>query len=79
VAGDWRRLQNKELHNVYASPDISRVIKSRRTRWVEYVARMGEMRNECNILVEKPEGTRAIGRPRRRWADNVRTYRREIV
>jgi hypothetical protein len=56
VAGDWRRLHNEELHNLYAPPNIIRVIKSRTMRWTEHVARMLEMRNAYNILVGKPEG-----------------------
>jgi hypothetical protein len=72
VAGDWRRLHNEELHNLNASPNIIRAIKIRRIRWVEHVARMGEMRNVCNILVGKLEGKRPLGRPRRRWEDNIR-------
>jgi hypothetical protein len=56
VAGGWRRLHNKELHNLYTSPNIIKVIKSRRVSWAQYVARMGEMRNAYGILVGKPEG-----------------------
>jgi hypothetical protein len=70
VAGGWRILHNEELHNLYASLDIIRVIKSRRTRWAWHVARMGEMRNAYNILIGKPEGKRPLGRPRRRCEDN---------
>jgi hypothetical protein len=71
VAGGWRRLHNEELPNLYASSNIIRVIKSRRTRSVELIARMGEMRNAYKILVGKPEGKRPLGRPRRRWEDNI--------
>jgi hypothetical protein len=67
VAGGWRRLHNEELHNLYASPNIIRVIKSRRVRWAEYVARIREMRNSYKMLFGKPEGKRPLGRPRRRW------------
>jgi len=63
---------------LYASPDIIRVNKSKRTRWAEHVARMGEMRNAHNILVGKPEGKRPLGRPRRRWEDNITMDLREI-
>jgi hypothetical protein len=62
VAGDWRRLQNEELHKLYYSLNIIGVVKSRRVRWAESLARMGDMRNACQILVEKPEWKRALGR-----------------
>jgi hypothetical protein len=71
VAGDRRRLHNEELHNLYTSPYIIRVMKSRRMRWVRHAARIGELRNAYSILVGKPEGKRALGRPRRRW-ENIR-------
>jgi hypothetical protein len=71
VTGDWRELHNEELHNLYSSPNIIRMIKSRRNRWAGYVARMGETRNACRILVGQPEGKRPLGRPRRRWVDNI--------
>jgi hypothetical protein len=67
VAGGWRRLHNEGFHNLYASPNIIRVIKSRRMRWAGHVSRMGEMRNAYKILVGKPEGKRPLGRPKRRW------------
>jgi hypothetical protein len=75
-AGGWRRLHNEELHNLYASP-IIRVIKSRRMRWAQHVACMGEMRNAYNILFGKPEGKRPLGRPRRRRKANIRMDLRE--
>jgi hypothetical protein len=56
VRGDWRKLHNEELHNLYSSPNIIRMIKSRRMRWAGHVARMEETRNECRILMGKPEG-----------------------
>jgi hypothetical protein len=65
VAEGWRKLHNEELHNLYVSPNIIRMILSSRTRWVENVARMGEKRNACGILVGKPEGKRPLGKPRR--------------
>jgi hypothetical protein len=67
VIGGWRKLHNKELHNLYSSPSIIRIIKSRRMRWVGHVARMGEKRNACRILVRGPDGKRPLGRPRRKW------------
>jgi hypothetical protein len=72
VTGDWRKLHNAELHNLYSSPNIIRMIKSRRMKWAGHVARMGETRNAYRILVEKPEGKRPLGRPRRRWVDNIK-------
>jgi hypothetical protein len=66
VTGDWRKLHNEELHNLYSAPNIIRMIKSRRMRWAGHVARMGETRNAYRILVGKPEGKRPLGRPRRR-------------
>jgi len=71
--GELRRLHNEELNDLYSSPNIVRVIKSRRIRWVGHVARMGEERGVYRVLVGKPEGRRPLGRPRRRWVDNIRT------
>jgi hypothetical protein len=64
VIGGWRKLYNEELHNLYCSPRVIRISKSRRIRWAGYVARMGENWNACKILVGKPEGMRPLGRPR---------------
>ena len=72
VTGEWRRLHNEELSDLYSSPIIVRVIKSRRMRWAGHVARMGEERGANRVLVGKPEGKRTLGRPRRRWVDNIR-------
>jgi len=72
VTGEWRRLHNEELNDLYSSPNIVRVIKSRRMRWAGHVARIGEERGVYRILVGKPEGRRPLGRPRRRWVDNIR-------
>jgi len=69
VMGEWRRLHNEELNDLYSSPNIVRVIKSRRMRWVEHLARMGEERGVYRVLVGKPEGRGPLGRPRRRWVD----------
>jgi hypothetical protein len=67
VTEDWRKLHNEELHNLCSSPNIIRMIKSRRMRWAGHVVRMGETRNAYRILVGKPEEGRPLGRPRRRW------------
>jgi hypothetical protein len=65
-------MHNEELHNLYFSPNIIRIIKSRRMRWAGHVARMGEEMNAYRILVGKPEGKRPLGRHRRMWEDNIR-------
>jgi hypothetical protein len=70
--GSWRKLHNDELHSLYSSPNIVRVIKSRRMRWAGHVARMGEERDVYRVLVGRPEGKRPLGRPRRRWEDNIK-------
>jgi hypothetical protein len=72
VTGEWRKLHNGELHNLYSSSDIIRQIKSKRMRWAGHVARMGEGRNVYRVLVGKPEGKRPLGRPRRRWEDGIK-------
>jgi hypothetical protein len=72
VTGEWRNLHNEELHDMYSSPSIIRIIKARRMRWAGHLARIGEKRNACRLLVGKPEGRRPLGRPRRRWLDNIR-------
>jgi hypothetical protein len=78
VTGDWRRLHNEELNNLYSSPNTIRMIKSRMMRWAGHVARMGATWNAYRILAGKPEGKRPIGRPRRRWVDNIKIDLREI-
>jgi hypothetical protein len=70
VTGDWRQLHNEEILNSYSSPNI--IIKSIRMRWTRHVAGMGEKRNAYRILVGKPERKRPLGRPRRRWVDNIK-------
>jgi hypothetical protein len=72
VTSEWRKLHNEELHYLYSSPSIIRIIKSRSMRWAGHVARMGEKSNAYRLLVGKPEGKRPLGRPRRRWVDNIR-------
>jgi hypothetical protein len=72
VTGGWRKLHNEELHNLYSSPSIIRIMKSRRMRWAGHVARRGEKRNVYRLLVGNPEGKRPLGRPRRRWMDNIK-------
>jgi len=67
VTGEWRRLHNEYLNGLYSSPNIVRVIKSRRMRWAGHVARMGEEREVYGVLLEKPEGRRPLRSPRRRW------------
>jgi hypothetical protein len=66
VTGGWRKLHNEELHGLYSSPNIVRVIQSRRMRWAGHVARIGEVRGAYNILVGRPVGRRPLGRPRSR-------------
>jgi hypothetical protein len=78
VTGEWRKLHNGELHNLYSSPDIIRQMKSRRLRWAGHVACMGERRNVYTVLMGKPEGERPLERPRRKW-DVIRMDMREIV
>ena len=72
VTGEWWRLHNEELNDLYFAPNIVRVIKSRRMRWAGHVALMGEERGVYRVLVGKPEGRRPLRRPRRRWVDNIR-------
>jgi hypothetical protein len=78
VTGGWRKLHNEELHNLYSSPSIIRIIKSRRLRWAGHVARMGEKRNVYRLLVGKPGGKKPLGRPRCRWIDNIKMDLLEI-
>ena len=73
-----RQSDNEELNDLYSSPNILRVIKSRRMRWAGHVARMGEEREAYRVLVGKPEGKRQLGRPKRRWVDNIRMDLQEV-
>ena len=78
VTGELMRLHSEELNDLYCSPNIVRVIKSRRMRWAGHVARMGENRGVYRVLVGKREGRRPLGRPRRRWVDNIRMDLQEL-
>jgi hypothetical protein len=78
VTGAWRKLHNEELRDLYSSPSIIRILKSRRIKWAGHVARMGEERNACRLLLGKPEGKRPLGRPKRRWVDNIKMDLLEI-
>jgi hypothetical protein len=76
VTGGWSKLHNEELHNLYSSPNIIRIIKP--IRWAGHVARMGGKKNVYRLLVGKPEGKRPLGRPRHRWTDNIKMDLLEI-
>ena len=78
VTGEWRKLHNEELNDLYCSPNIVRVIKSRRMRWAENVTRMEKWRGVYKVLVGKPEGKRPLGRPRRRWEDSIKMNLEEV-
>jgi len=78
VIGEWRKLHNEELNDLYSLPKIVRVVKSRRIRWAGHVARMGEDRGVHSVLVGKPEEKRPLGRPRRRWEDNIKMDLQEV-
>ena len=72
VTGEWRKLHNEELNELYCSPNIVRMIKTRRMGWSEHILRMGERRGVYRVLVGKPEGKRPFGRPRHRYEDSIR-------
>jgi len=78
LAGEWRKLHNEKLRDLYSLPNIVWVVKSRGMRWAGHVARMGEGRIVHRVLVGKPEGKRPLGRPRRRWEDNIKMDLREV-
>jgi len=78
VTGEWRKLHNEELNDLYSSPNIARVINSRRMRWAGHVARMGERRGVYRVLVGRPQGKRPLGKPRCRWEDNIKIDLQEV-
>ena len=78
ITGEWRNLYNEELNGLYSSHNIVRVIKLRRMRWTWHVARIGENRGVFRVLVGKPEGNRPLGRPRRRWEDDIKMNLQEV-
>ena len=76
--GEWRKLHKEELYDLHFSPNTIRVIKQKRMRWAGHVTRMGERRGVFRVLVGKPEGKRPLGRPRRRWEDNIKVDLQEV-
>jgi hypothetical protein len=78
VTGEWRKLQSEELHNMYSSPDVTRLIKPRRMRWAEHVSCIGQEKKLHKVLVGKPEGKRPLGKPRRRRENGIRMDVMEI-
>ena len=78
ITGEWRKLHNAKLYALYSSPNIVRNLKSIRLRWAGHVARMEKSRYAYRVLVGKPEGKRPLGRPRRRWEDNIRMDLRKV-
>jgi hypothetical protein len=78
VTGEWRKLHNEELNDLYCSPNIVRVVKPRRMKWAGHVASMAEGRGVHRVLVGKPEGKKPLGRPRHRWEDNIKIDFQEV-
>jgi hypothetical protein len=78
VTGEWRKLHNEELNDLYSLPNIVRVVKSRRMRWAGHVARMGKDSGVHRVLVGKPERKRPLGKPRHRWEDNIKMNLQEV-
>jgi hypothetical protein len=78
VTGEWRRLHNEELYDLYSSPNIIRVMKSRIMRWAGHMASMGDRRGVYRVLAGRPEGRRQFGRPRRRWENNFEMDLQEL-
>ena len=75
---EWRKLHDEQLNDLYCSLNIDRVIKSRSMRWAGHVERMGERRGVVRVLVGKSEGNRRLGRPKRRWEDNIKMDLQEV-
>ena len=78
VLREWKKLHNEKMNDLYSSPNIVRVVKSRGMRWAGHVARTGEWRGVYRVLVGKPEGKRPLGRPMRRWEDNIKMDLQEV-
>jgi hypothetical protein len=78
VTGEWKKLHNEERNGLYSLPNIVRVVKSRRMRWAGHVVHMGEVRGVHRVLMGKPDGKRPLGRPRRRWEDNIKMDLQEV-
>jgi hypothetical protein len=78
ITGEWRKLHNEELNDLYCSPNVVQVIKSKRMRWAGHVARLGEGRGVYSVLVGKPDRKRPLGRPRYRWEDNIMMDLQEV-
>jgi hypothetical protein len=78
ITGEWKKLHNEELNDLYCSPNVIRMTKSRRMRWAGHVARIGERRCVPRVLVGKPKGKRPLGRPRLRWGDNIKMDFQEV-
>jgi hypothetical protein len=78
VTGDWRKLPNEELHNLYSSPSIIRMMKTRKIRWAEHVARMGRRGMRIVFWRESQDGRTPLGRPRHRWEINIKMDLREV-
>jgi hypothetical protein len=78
VTGEWRKLHNEELNDLYSLPNIVRVVKSRRMRWAGHVAHMGEDSGVHRVLVGRPEGKKPLGRPRLRWEENIKIDLQEV-
>ena len=78
VTGEWKKLHNEELNDLYPSPSISRMVKPRRERWAGHAAHMGERRGVYSVLVGKPGGKRPLGRHARRWEDNIKMDFQEV-